>query len=48
MKKSLLLIFSFCAAILHSQQWTVTQPYYDGAVLIGGDCNSDGNYIVGA
>lgn len=48
MKKLLLLILSLGALLSHSQQWVLTQPYFDGAVLVGGDCNNEGNYIVGA
>lgn len=44
------LLLAFCMSVLlgQSQQWEVTYPVEEGVVLVGGDCNGDGNYIVGA
>ena len=48
MKRFWLLILSLCALAAQSQQWVLTQPYTDGVILVGGDCNADGNFIIGA
>ena len=48
MRIFLLLILSFWAVFAQSQQWVVTRPFVEGVALVGGDGNSDGNYIVGA
>ena len=33
---------------MQSQQWVISYPVEEGVVLVGGDCNGDGNYIFGA
>ena len=48
MRRFVLLFFCLSALKIVAQQWVVSYPVTDGAVLIGGDCNGDGNYIVGA
>ena len=48
MKRILLVILSFWAIGLQAQQWVVSHPAEEGVVLIGGDCNGNGNFIVGA
>ena len=48
MKRFLLLILCVMTLSGQSQQWVVTYPVEDGVVLVGGDCDGDGNYIVGA
>lgn len=48
MKRFLLLILGFYAIAAQSQQWVVTRPFEGGVALVGGDCNGDGNYIIGA
>ena len=48
MKRFLSLIFCLSALLLQSQQWVVTYPVEEGVTLIGGCCNGDGNFIVGA
>lgn len=49
MRKSFLLMaFCFLVLILKGQQWTVSYPVEEGVVLMGGNCNGEGNFIVGA
>ena len=48
MKRIILLILSFLAICVQAQQWVVSHPAGEGVVLVGGDCNGNGNYIVGA
>ncbi len=48
MKRFLLLALCMAALVMQSQQWVVTYPVEEGVTLVGGDCNGDGNYIVGA
>lgn len=48
MKRIILLILSFWAIDVQAQQWVVSRSAEEGVVLVGGDCNGSGNYIVGA
>lgn len=48
MKRILLVMLSFWAIGLQAQQWVVSHPAEEGVVLLGGDCNGNGNFIVGA
>ena len=48
MKKILLLTFCLLTVSMQSQQWVLNYPCEEGVVLIGGDCNGNGNYIIGA
>ena len=48
MKRILFLTFCVLAVEMQSQQWVVSYPVEEGVVLVGGDCNGDGNFIVGA
>lgn len=48
MRSFLLLALSFIAISVQSQQWVVSYPVTEGVILIGGDGNENGNYIVGA
>lgn len=48
MRVFLLLALCCLASLMHSQQWVVSYPVEEGVVLVGGDCNENGNYIVGA
>ena len=48
MKRVLFLAFCLMAVEMQSQQWVISYPVEDGVVLVGGDCNGDGNYIFGA
>ena len=48
MRKSLLLIICCIAIRMQSQQWMVSYPVDEGVALVGGDCNEEGNFIIGA
>ena len=48
MRWFLLLTLCCIAAGMQSQQWMVSYPVEEGVVLVGGDCNEEGNFIVGA
>lgn len=48
MKRMLLLILCLWAINVHSQQWVISYPVEEGVILVGGDCNEHGNFIVGA
>lgn len=48
MKRILFLVLCVLAVRLHSQQWVISYPIEEGVALVGGDCNGEGNYIVGA
>lgn len=48
MKKIVLLALCLLTISARSQQWVLNYPYEEGIVLIGGDCNGNGNYIFGA
>ena len=48
MKRILFLAFCLIVVRLQSQQWVVSYPVEEGVVLVGGDCNGCGNFIVGA
>jgi len=48
MKRILLLIICLGAICCKSQQWVITHPLEEGVLLVGGDCNRHGNFIVGA
>ena len=48
MKRILLLALCIIAINVQSQQWVLSYPMEEGVVLVGGDCNGEGNFIVGA
>ena len=48
MKRVLFLAFCLMAVEMQSQQWVISYPVEEGVVLVGGDCNGDGNYVFGA
>ena len=48
MKRVLLLVLCMLAVEMKSQRWVVSYPVEEGVVLVGGDCNGEGNYIFGA
>ena len=48
MKRILFWVFCLLAVEMQSQQWVISYPVEEGVVLVGGDCNGDGNFIVGA
>lgn len=48
MKRIMLLTFCILAVEMQSQRWELSYPVEEGVVLVGGDCNGNGNYIVGA
>ena len=48
MKRILFLVLCMLAMRLQSQQWVISYPVEEGVALVGGDCNGEGNYIVGA
>lgn len=48
MKRVLLLVFCLMAVEMNSQQWVISYPVEEGVVLVGGDSDGEGDYIVGA
>ena len=48
MNRFILLIICLLALKVNSQQWVVSYPISECVTLVGGDCNGDGNFIVGA
>ena len=48
MRRFFILLFCLLAIDVYSQKWAVSYPVGDEVALVGGDCNSNGNFIVGA
>ena len=48
MKRILLITLCLCAFSMHSQQWEISHEMDEGVILVGGDCNGEGNFIFGA
>lgn len=47
MRKFLVIALCLIAISVQSQQWEIVYPMEEGAFLMGGCCNGDGNYIFG-
>ena len=48
MKRILFITICMLAVEMQSQQWALSYPIDEGVILVGGDCNEVGNFIVGA
>ncbi len=48
MKRILFIALCLSALVMRSQQWEILYNMEEGVVLVGGDCNGEGNFIFGA
>lgn len=48
MKRFVILVFCLFAIDVYAQQWVISYPVDEDVSLVGGCCNGDCNYIVGA